>query len=78
MTKTEGGQVLRDVQGIVHNRSDESVPELISELRAYLAQFPGDVPVIDEPSEPEPDKEPARSARRGRDRRERGGRNRGE
>ena len=68
MEKTQGGQVLRDLQTMCHNRSDESVPELISELRTYLARFPGDVPETSE--EPEPD---AREATSGRDRQERSG-----
>jgi hypothetical protein len=40
MTKAEGGQVLRDLQTMVHNRSDESVDDLLDELRAYLDKAP--------------------------------------
>jgi hypothetical protein len=80
MEKKQGSQVLRDLQTMCHNRSDEGVDELIGELRTYLAQFP-ESPAHEPPEEPELDEEvgPARAVRgKGRNRMERGGRNRGE
>lgn len=75
MEKTEARATLKKFQGIVHNRSDGEVEQVIEELRAAL---PDRQSAKEEPIEDEPEREPSRSKKGGRDRMQRAGRNRNE